>query len=47
MMKVCLLDILDADGSSALDLIELEALLSSWGIPQNEAVKFSKARHDD
>lgn len=35
-------DALDADGSGELDLVELETLLTSWGLPRNEAAGYLK-----
>ncbi|KAH7059785.1 hypothetical protein BKA57DRAFT_498797 [Linnemannia elongata] len=40
-------DTLDADGSGALDLVELETLLTSWGLPRNEAAGYLKDHDKD
>ncbi|KAF8922880.1 hypothetical protein BGZ58_003627 [Dissophora ornata] len=36
-------DTLDSDGSGALDLDELEHLLTSWGLPKSEALGYLKS----
>ncbi|KAG0271215.1 hypothetical protein BGZ95_000988 [Linnemannia exigua] len=40
-------DALDADGSGELDLVELETLLTSWGLPRDEAKGYLKSHDKD
>ncbi|KAG0380345.1 hypothetical protein BGX24_008911 [Mortierella sp. AD032] len=40
-------DALDADGSGELDLVELETLLTSWGLPRDEAIGYLKLHDKD
>ncbi|KAF9905650.1 hypothetical protein EC991_001480 [Linnemannia zychae] len=38
---------LDADGSGSLDLVELQTLLTSWGLPPGEAMGYLKSHDKD
>ncbi|KAG0380346.1 hypothetical protein BGX24_008912 [Mortierella sp. AD032] len=40
-------DTLDANGSGSIDLIELQTLLNSWGLPRGEALAYLKSHDKD